>query len=310
MRPAEFWDGGEPGYKQARMMPKPADRFALPALLTGAVCIAFSPIFVRWSEVGPTAAGVHRVGLAVPMLFAWLWFTKGTEKPWPEDAQSRRALILAGIFFAGDLFFWHWSILFTTVANATLLANFTPIMVTGFAWLAWGQRPTLGFLAGMALALGGAATLMGVSFGNGPRAMIGDGFGLMTALFYGSYLVVVARARAHLSTAAIMAWSSLITSIVLIPIAWASGETLVPTTLNGWLVGLGLALVVQCLGQGLIAYALAALPAQFSAVALLLQPATAAILAWVLFNEALGPWQALGAVLVLAGVAQARRATR
>lgn len=291
------------------MTPKTADRFALPALIAGALSIAFSPIFVRWSEVGPTAAGVHRVGLALPFLFAWLWLAPGQDRSRPKNDDAR-ALLWSGVFFAGDLFFWHWSILFTSVANATLFANFTPILVTTFAWLAWKQKPTLGFLAGMALALGGAATLMGVSLGAGTRALIGDGFGLMTALFYGSYLVVVSRLRARLGTVAIMAWSSLVTTIVLLPIAWAYGETLWPTTLNGWLVGLGLALVVQCLGQGLIAYALAALPASFSALTLLLQPVAAAILAWVLFNEALGPWQALGAILVLAGVWQARRATR
>ncbi|HSK38859.1 MAG TPA: EamA family transporter, partial [Arenibaculum sp.] len=63
-------------------------------------------------------------------------------------------------------------------------------------------------------------------------------------------------------------------------------------------------------GQSLIAYALAHLPAAFSSVSLLLQPAAAAILAWALLGEALGPWQAAGAVIVLAGIFLARRGSR
>src|ERR1700738_629245 len=46
-------------------------RLALPALLAGGIAIAFSPIFVRLSELGPIATGFHRLFLALPLL--WLW---------------------------------------------------------------------------------------------------------------------------------------------------------------------------------------------------------------------------------------------
>ena len=54
------------------------------------------------------------------------------------------------------------------------------------------------------------------------------------------------------------------------------------------------ALVSQVLGQSLVAYALAGLPAAFSSVVLLLQPAIVAALAWAILGEVLGPWQAAG----------------
>jgi drug/metabolite transporter (DMT)-like permease len=72
----------------------------------------------------------------------------------------------------------------------------------------------------------------------------------------------------------------------------------------------GLALISQVGGQGLITYALAHLPAAFSSVGLLLQPAIAALLAWVILSEPLGVWQALGGVIVLVGIAVARRGSR
>ena len=40
-----------------------AQRWALAALIVGALAIAFSPIFVRLSEVGPTATGFYRTML-------------------------------------------------------------------------------------------------------------------------------------------------------------------------------------------------------------------------------------------------------
>ena len=92
--------------------------------------------------------------------------------------------------------------------------------------------------------------------------------------------------------------------------ALLSGESLIATTAYGWAVLLGLALISHAGGQSLIAYALAHLPAALSSVSLLLQPAVAALLAWIILGEALGPWQALGALIILVGIYLARRGSR
>jgi len=65
-----------------------------------------------------------------------------------------------GIFFALDLAFYNTSILKTSAANATLLGNNTPIFVGLFAWLIFRQKPVLSFLAGLLLALSGAAVIV------------------------------------------------------------------------------------------------------------------------------------------------------
>jgi drug/metabolite transporter (DMT)-like permease len=129
-------------------------------------------------------------------------------------------------------------------------------------------------------------------------------------VFYAGYIVAVGRLRARFSTATIMAWSGLVTCAALLPVALLSGESLIATTVYGWMVLLGMALVSPAGGQSLIAYALAHLPAPFSSVSLLLQPAVAALLAWIILGEALGPWQALGALVILVGIYLARRGSR
>jgi drug/metabolite transporter (DMT)-like permease len=99
-----------------------------------------------------------------------------------------------------------------------------------------------------------------------------------------------------------MAWSGLVTTLVLLPLALVSGEQLLPATGTGWLKLIGLALISQAAGQSLIAYAMAHLPATYSSVVLLLQPVTAAALAWVLLGEALGAIEIAGGVAVLIGI--------
>ena len=93
----------------------------------------------------------------------------------------------------------------------------------------------------------------------------------------------------------------------LLVITLLSGEQLLPPTFWGWLVLLALAWLIHIGGQGLIAFAMAHLPAAFSSVTLLIQPVTATILAWLLLSEVIGPWQAAGGGLVLAGIFVARR---
>jgi len=281
---------------------------ALGALLLGAVGIAFAPIYVRVSDVGPSVTAFFRLALAVPFLWLWASFQREGRRPagWREGAR----LALPGVFFAADLGVWHWSIRFTSVANATLLANFAPVFVTLGGWLVFRRRFRSLFLGGLVLALAGATVLMGSSLGLSREHVVGDVLGLSTAVFYAAYILAVGRLREQFATATILAWSATAAALLLLPIGLATESRFWPLGLGGWGVLLGLALVSHVGGQGLIAYALAHLPASFSSVTLLLQPAAATLLAWLLFDEALSPRQAVGALGVFAGILVARAGSR
>lgn len=278
---------------------------ALVALLLGATCIALSPIFVRLSEAGPTATAFWRVALAVPVL--WFFYSVKTKS---NTRYSGKWFLLAaaGLAFAGDLAFWHTSIQLTSVANSTLLANLASIFVTLAAWIFLREKPTAVFLAGLAAALAGVAMLVKTSLEFSATGLVGDALGLVTAMFYAAYILAVKGLRdLGETTLRLMAVTSTITAIILFPVALASGEVMYPHTAYGWGILLGLALISHAAGQGLIAYALAHLPATFSSVGLLLQPVVAAAFAWVLLSEPLVPLQIAGGVVVLVGIYLARR---
>jgi drug/metabolite transporter (DMT)-like permease len=209
---------------------------------------------------------------------------------------------------------WHWSILLTSVANATLLSNLAPIFVTLGAWLLFRDAPKKLFLGGLAAALAGTALLIGAGSGlsapgHSGRALLGDALGVITAMFYAGYQMAVTRLRARVSTATLMAWSCLVMSALLLPAALLMGERILPQTAAGWVNVIALALIAQAAGQSLIAYAMAHLPGTFSSVGLLWQPVAAALFAWLLIGEAMGVLQFAGGMLVLAGIAIARRST-
>jgi drug/metabolite transporter (DMT)-like permease len=286
---------------------RPGPAYAVAALLAGAAAISTSALFVKVSEAGPVATAFWRVALALP--FLWAWSVIGQRgRHLASFASERRLMIAAGLFFAGDLAVWHWSIVLTSVANASLLANLAPIFVTLAVWTLFGKRPTLMFVAGLAAAIAGVSVLLGGDFHAGGRAVLGDFLGVVTAMFYAAYQLAVTRLRSRAATAGIMAWSGLVTAVALLPLALASGEQILPHTMTGWAKLAGLALISQVAGQSLIAYAMAHLPATFSSVGLLAQPVIAAALAWVLLGETLGWLEIGGGVVVLIGIAIAHRA--
>ncbi|PKA40998.1 DMT family transporter [Rhizobium sullae] len=285
----------------------PSNRLALAALILGGAAIGGSPIFVRLSEVGPMATAFWRVALAlIPIVLFSL--IKGKDAgPKPEKLSDYGLLVLPGVILALDLAAWHLSITMTSVANATLLANLAPVFVTIIGFLFFRAVVTRLFVIGLALALAGVVILKGgpSAFGNGDLA--GDGIATVAALFYAGYILAIGRLRSRFDTIRIMLWSTASAAVTIFPLALAFEDQILPATAYGWAMVFGLAFVSHAGGQVAIAYALAYLPAAFSSLTLLLQPVVAAILAWILLSEAIGPMQAIGGAVVLAGIMIARR---
>lgn len=288
-------------------MPDPAERRArlkaIAVLMFGACVIGLSPILVRLTDTGPAAAGVWRLVVALPFLALMSRPSGGVGKP------SRWA-VLAGVAFALDLIFWHYGVTYTSITNATVLPNLTPVVVTVFAWIFLRQRPRALFLAAVLLAVGGAA-MMALDRGGGPGRdpALGDALCAATALWYALYMLTIAKGRQTESAARLMFWSSAVGAPLVLIAAMAMGEDLWPSSLAGLAacVGLGLTHVA---GQGSIAWAMGRLPTPTASVVVLVQPVVAAWLAWLLFAEAIGPWQAAGAAVALAGVVMAQWVSR
>lgn len=272
------------------------------ALILGACAIGFVPNLVRLADTGPAAAGFWRMALSLPLLLPMMLRDgKGL------TLRPSSASLMAGLFFAGDLAFWHYGIRYTSVANATVLANLSPVVVTAVAWFAFRERPGRIFIAGLALALAGAWTMAAGARAGHAGALLGDLLSLTTAFWYALYFIAMRRARQGEGASRAMFWSSMATAPVMLAVAVALGEPLTPASTAGWLACIGLALA-HVAGQGSIAWALGRLPASIASVVVLAQPVVAAIVAYFLFHEILTPLQMLGGVITLAGVVIAQRA--
>ena len=286
--------------------PRPASIAApFAALVLGAVAMGVSPIFVRLADVGPFASAFWRVALALPVLYAWMRLSEGRGAP---ARAFSRATILAGLAFTGDLFFWHLSIVTTSVANATFFATTAPIWVVLFGWLLFAIRPTRGVLAGLGLCMLGGAALLAHSFQLKPAGALGDFYGLVTGLFFGLYFLAVRAARAQSSAARVTFEATLVTTALLLIAALALEGAILPHSWSGVADLVALAWVSHAGGQGLLAVALGRLPAAFSSLVIFLEAIAAALFAWALLGEPVSAAQVLGGLAILAGIYIARPA--
>jgi drug/metabolite transporter (DMT)-like permease len=266
---------------------------AFAALLIGSCSLAFGPWLVRLAGVGPVAAGFWRLALALPFLLL-IARVIGQPVHWP-----KRGLVtltaLAAFFFAADLAAWHTGIHMTKLGNATLFGN-----ISRFAFAAWGlwlarRLPSPVQAAALILAAIGAALLMGGSAELSARNLRGDLFALAAGLLYTGYLIAVERARGQLATLPLLFLASAFGAAMLLPFALLLGEQVVPTD---WTPVLLLALGSQVLGQGLLVYAIGALPPLVVGLALLTQPAISAFIGWIAYRETLSPLDWLGAAAI------------
>jgi drug/metabolite transporter (DMT)-like permease len=268
--------------------------------------MGISPIFVRIADVGPFASAFYRVALALPALYAWARLTDS-----PDAAAARPfglATILAGLAFAGDLFFWHLSIVTTSVANATFFATTAPIWVVLFGWLILGERAEWKTLAGLAFCILGGGALLVQSLHLRPAGAIGDLYGLATGVFFGLYFLAVKAARRRSTAARVTLEATAITTAILLVVALCLEGSIVPHSARGVAALLAMAWISHAGGQGLLSVALGRLPAAFSSLVIFLEAIAAAAFAYVLLGEPVSLVQALGGVLILLGIYVARPA--
>lgn len=286
-------------------MPADGSRWrALAVLAFGAAVIGATPILARMTETGAAAAGFWRVFLALPAL-ALMAGRGGAGLGGPHPMA-----VVAGVMFALDLGFWHYGVRLTSVTNATVLTNLTPVLVTLFGWVVLRQRPHALFLAALAGAVAGAGLMALESrSGPGPNPPLGDLLSAITAVWYGGYFLAIAAGRRTQTAGSLMLWSGIVSAPLLLVAALLLGERIVPAGAAGWAACLGLA-AVHVAGQGSIAWAMGRLPAALASVVALVQPVVAAVLGWLLFAEAVTPLQAAGAAVLLLSVVLAQRGAR
>jgi drug/metabolite transporter (DMT)-like permease len=269
-------------------------------LVVGVLAISTSPILIRVAGLPALALAFWRclAGAAVLAPFA----PRGVLGRLDRGELVR--LAASGVFLAAHFALWNASLGLTSVAAATTLVSSAPLFVgVGSRFL--GEAPGGRDWAGIALATAGAAVIAAgdaAGLGGGTRAVLGDLLAFAGALAMAAYLLLgrVARRRLPVSTYAASVYG--VAAAVLLPACLLAGSPLGGYRAASWLALAGVVAGPQLLGHTVFNGLLATLSATVVAVTMLLEPAIATLLAWLLFGELPAVTFWAGAPMVAAGV--------
>lgn len=286
-------------------------RGALARTWAGAVLISFSAVYVRLADVEPARSSFLRAAYALPAFALLIWLRRRrADAPGPLLVPIA---VLAGTLLGLDLAAWHLSIELIGAGLGTVLPNLQVVFVGVLGVVIFRERPRLGFWVAIPMVLTGVWLLgaVGEPVIAGGSVVGGVLLGVLAALFYSGFLVVVRLARVHgpgAGTLEVMASATLGAALTtgiyaaVEGVAAPAGEW----PADGWLILL--ALGSQVAGWVLLSSSIHRLPAALTSITLLLQPVLAMVWGGALLGEPVGPPQWLGAAIVLVGVAVAHRA--
>ncbi len=275
------------------------------AAVLGALAIAFSGIFYRWSGVSPSTGVLFRCLYGLPILL--LVASGESRRLGPMPRRSVGLSVLAGLFFTADLITFHYAVDVIGAGLGTVMGNLQVVIVAFAAWLLWGERPRREVLVALPVMLLGVALISGIvgsgAYGRNPGA--GVEIGLLTATAYAGYLLVIRRASPDRRPAGPVAIATAVTAAGAFLFGLLAGDLdLVPSfPAHAYLIALGV--LSQSIGYLVIQASLPRLPAVITSVLLLVQPVTTVLLGAVLLAELPSGFQLAGVVLVVAGIALA-----
>jgi drug/metabolite transporter (DMT)-like permease len=271
----------------------------------GILALGFSALFVRWAAAPGVVTGFYRMAIASAILVPVSLLRHGDPRRWPPA--GLRLAALGGAALAVDLALWNTSVLYTSAANATLLANTAPLWVAIFAALFFHERLERGFWIGLALVLSGAAAVLGADFLRAFHLGMGDLMAIGAGVFYAAYYLATQRGRRHLASLPYVTAAGVASTLLLVGLALALGHRLGGYPPQAWAAFLGLGLVTQVLGYVAVGYSLGHLPASLVAPTMVGQPVMTALLAIPLLGESLSLVQWIGGAAVLGGIVLVHR---
>ena len=263
-----------------------------------------SGIFVKISESSPSLIAFYRSLFALPFLYLWMKFEeRGYLKKIKLTSRNRFFLFLGGLCFALDMAIWNWSLSFTSVANATLMANTAPVFVVIFGILLFGYKIKLSFIFTLILALAGVSLVMLP----GKQDMVfGDILGIIAAFFYAAYILSIKDITNVLKPAKTLFFVTVITSLCLLPVSIIEANDLRISSSEFYIL-LSYAIFSQTIAQGMITSGISKISAHLSSLILLMQPVAAAFYGWLLLGELLTSFQLLGGLIVLIAIYMASK---
>lgn len=277
------------------------------ALIVGVLAISTAAVLIKLcDDAAPVVIAAARLSIATLVLLPVAAGVRGAAVL-PHSRGQVAYLGLAGLFLAAHFFFWITSLKHTSVLSSVVIVTTNPIFIGVASYVLFKEKPSGRLVAAIVVASAGGGLIALSDTAAGSGSLYGDGMALAGAVMASGYFLIGRKVRRELHVL------SYVTPVYAVAAAVLAGAALL--TQHGFTDYRGstyvyfvlLAVVPQLLGHGSLNWSLRYVSATTVAVCILGEPVGSTVLAFFILQERIAGLQALGGVLILAGVLLALR---
>ncbi len=204
---------------------------------------------------------------------------------------------------AGSQPLFIWCVMHTTVGIAAVLNYTSPVFVMILSRVFLGERITRAKLVALAITIAGLVLVTGVYRADSPVSAPALITGIGSGLCYGTYMMLLRKSAVGHDPLVIQWWSMLFGLPAVTMYAWRELATM-PRNLP---LAAYLILLAVGAGPGFIAFiiftwGLGRVQASRASIMATIEPATAAVLGYLILGEKMGIAEAAGVIAVLTGI--------
>jgi len=270
-------------------------------LVFGVMLGATAVIMIKAGDEHPLLVASYRLLIAALVLTPFFL----RDRKYFEGAFGLKELswtFAPAVALAAHFITWVIGARLTVVANASLLANLTPVAMPFFVWLFFNERVTRQEMIGTGITLTGVVLLTLSNLRISPENIPGDLLCLVSMLAFAVYLALGRRNGQRLTI-----W------LYMVPLYWLAGliclliavffvNPIKPYTTMNVLLILGLGLIPTVFAHTILNYSLRFFRGQVVSVTNLTQPIYAGVLGYLVFGEIPGKSFYPAAIVILIGI--------
>lgn len=255
------------------------------------------------TTIGPISLALFRLVFALP-IFVFLVFARG----YRVSLTRREVVLFAGFGFCSLTVFealYFTSFAYTTVQHAASLLYTAPAFVAILSWLILKERLTRDKLLAVGLSILGAFLIVGVARGEplfSTRTQIGDWLAIASGLAYSTWYIfgkVLGRDREPAVTSLLALCFG---AIFLLPLMVVTEGVRIPNGLLAWELVAAMGIIPTVMAYLLYLGGLRLVEATKASVFAIIEPLSAAILAFFFLQETLSYDSLLGFALIISSI--------
>jgi drug/metabolite transporter (DMT)-like permease len=247
------------------------------------------------SGVDVTTLLALRFGIAAAMLVA---ISLARRESWPRGRTLASLILLGGIGYGGQAFTFFTALTLAPAGVVALLLYLYPALVTALSAWILRERLTAAKLAALGVALLGTVLTIGPASAARP---LGIALGIAAATIYAVYIVAGSRLAARAPPRQMATVVICSAAVVFAAAALAQGPVW-PGTRTGWFAIVGIAAISTVVAIALFFAGLERIGPTRASVLSTVEPLCTVLLAAVILDETIAPWQLVGGALILSAV--------